>query len=432
MNHEALFSSFSPVTPDAWKQQIFREIKAATDAEKEAVFNQKLHWLTPEGITVPPFFTRENIHHIPAHPLRQQAGWRSRIEIAVREETAANETARESLAPGTDEIFFDLTHKSSVAWRTLLAGLPADQNLVQLLVSGTLLEDLQRSGDAAGQATLGVHWPGGDAPDIALADAVAAAMNASVPPRLVINGHDYHNAGASATQELAFSLAALTDCLDGLTDRGLTAGSILKATELWLSADTGFFLQIAKLRALRLLVGQLAGAYQAQHSNFRLHVRTARWNKFRQDAYNNMLRCTLEGMAAVLGGCDSLTVEPYNSRYGETDTQSRRIARNVHAILREESYLAKVADPAAGTYFLESLTYSLAQEAWKMFQTVEAQGGYRAARRSGFVQEEIAKVRTERENAIRQGKQVLVGINKYQPAEGESVPENLFEPLSDL
>jgi methylmalonyl-CoA mutase len=176
-------------------------------------------------------------------------------------------------------------------------------------------------------------------------------------------------------------------------------------------------------------VGQLAGAYRVQGSNFHLHVRTARWNKFRQDAYNNMVRCTLEGMAAVLGGCDSLTVEPYNSRYGETDTQSRRIARNVHAILREESYLAKVADPAAGTYFIESLTYSLAQEAWKLFQTVEAQGGYRAARQSGFVQEEIARVRTERENAIRQGKQVLVGINKYQPAGEEGVPANLFEPL---
>jgi methylmalonyl-CoA mutase len=198
----------------------------------------------------------------------------------------------------------------------------------------------------------------------------------------------------------------------------VAAETILNQTELSVSADTSFFLQIAKVRAMRLLMIQFAEAYGVKEGNFHLHVRTARWNKFRQDAYNNIIRSTLEGMAAVLGGCDLLTVEPYNIHFSEPDAPSRRIARNVHAILREESYLAKVADPAAGTYFIENLTHALAAEAWKLFQAVEAGGGYRVAWQSGFFRREIDKVRTEKENAIRQGRMVLVGINKYLPADG--------------
>jgi methylmalonyl-CoA mutase len=142
-----------------------------------------------------------------------------------------------------------------------------------------------------------------------------------------------------------------------------------------------------------------------------------------------MLRATLEAMAAVLGGCDTLTVEPYNRRFDTPDSLSRRVARNVHAILREESYLDKVADPAAGAYFIENTTYALAAQAWQLFQSVEGRGGYWAARQNGFIREETEKVREQKEAAVRQSGQVLVGINKYLPQEGKNLPEQLFELL---
>jgi methylmalonyl-CoA mutase len=144
-----------------------------------------------------------------------------------------------------------------------------------------------------------------------------------------------------------------------------------------------------------------------------------------------MLRAALEAMAAVLGGCDTLTVEPYNARFAEPDALSRRMARNVHAILREESYLAKVADPAAGAYYLEHTTYALAGRAWELFQAVEGQGGYWAARRNGFLRREIETVRAQKEAALRSGEQVLVGVNKYLPQGGTHLPEALFEPLPE-
>ncbi|MBD0257247.1 MAG: methylmalonyl-CoA mutase, partial [Cytophagales bacterium] len=248
---------------------------------------------------------------------------------------------------------------------------------------------------------------------------------------LVIGGGSIQDAGGSATQELAFTLAAFVDCADKLTDQGLDAETVFANTEFSLAADTNFFFQVAKFRALRRLVGQAGAAFGVRQADVAVHGRTARWNKFRQDAYNNMLRAALEAMAAVLGGCDTLTVEPYNARFAEPEALARRMARNVHAILREESYLAKVADPAAGAYYLENTTYALAGRAWELFQAVERQGGYWAARQNGFLRREIETVRAQKEAALRNGEQVLVGVNKYLPQGGATLPEALFEPLPE-
>jgi hypothetical protein len=247
---------------------------------------------------------------------------------------------------------------------------------------------------AAAGSVIAVDWLSRPAaPEAAHYDQLATLVRSSgaLPGKrpLVIGGGSVHDAGAAATQELAFTLAAFVDCADQLTDRGLDAKTVFANTELSLAADTNFFFQVAKFRALRLLAGQVGAAYSVRGAAVEVHGRTARWNKFRQDAYNNMLRATLEAMAAVLGGCDTLTVEPYNVRFAEPDALSRRVARNVHAILREESYLAKVADPAAGAYYIENTTYALAGRAWELFQAVEGQGGYWAARQNGFLRREI-------------------------------------------
>ncbi len=435
MEHEALFDHFPPTAQAAWKKQIIKEIKAATDAEKEAFFDRKLRWRTPEGVVVEPFYTPESAALFPAVPLREKAGWRGREEITVQTAEAANRLAGEALAGGIEDVSFDLRRNLPVQPEPLLAGL-SPGGPVRLLLDGTSLNaGLQLADNGAG-GVVAVDWlsrPG--APEAAHYDGLAGLVRGgkALPGKrpLVIGGGSFQDAGAAATQELAFTLAAFVDCVDQLTDRGLDAGTVFANTELSLAADTNFFFQVAKFRALRVLAGQVGAAYGVQGATVEVHGRTARWNKFRQDAYNNMLRATLEGMAAVLGGCDTLTVEPYNARFAEPDALSRRVARNVHAILREESYLAKVADPAAGAYYLENTTYALAGRAWELFQAVEGQGGYWAAQRNGFIRRETEQVRAQREAALRSGEGVLVGINKYLPQGGANLPEALFEPLPE-
>jgi methylmalonyl-CoA mutase len=435
MEHEALFDHFPPAGAAAWKKQILKEIKAATDAEKEALFDRKLRWRTPEGIVVEPFYTPESLASIPAVPLREKAGWRGREEINAEAEAVANRWAHEALAGGIDDVGFDLRCKNDAHADALLAGLSA-KGPIRLLVDGISLNMVRQPASRGAVSVIAVDWLSRPAaPETAHYDQLATLVRGSgaLPGKrpLVIGGGSVHDAGAAATQELAFTLAAFVDCVDQLTDRGLDAKTIFANTELSLAADTNFFFQVAKFRALRLLAGQVGAAYSVRGAAVEVHGRTARWNKFRQDAYNNMLRATLEAMAAVLGGCDTLTVEPYNVRFAEPDALSRRVARNVHAILREESYLAKVADPAAGAYYIENTTYALAGRAWELFQAVEGQGGYWAARQNGFLRREIETVRAQKEAAIRSDEQVLVGINKYLPQGGSHLPEALFEPLPE-
>ncbi len=433
MEQEALFDHFPPAGAPAWKKQIIKEIKAATDAEREAFFDRKLRWRTPEGVVVEPFYTPENLGSLPAVPLRGKAGWRGREDITVTAEGTANQLAREALTSGITDVGFDLRRKNAARPDALLAGLSAD-GPVRLLVDGTAPNVATQPG--ANGSVVAVDWLSRPAaPGAAHYDRLAILVRggSALPGKrpLVIGGGVLHDAGAAATQELAFTLAAFVDCADQLTDRGLDAETVFAQAELSLAADTNFFFQVAKFRALRLLAAQVGATYGVHGAAVEVHGRTARWNKFRQDAYNNMLRATLEAMAAVLGGCDTLTVEPYNARFAEPDALSRRMARNVHAILREESYLAKVADPAAGAYYLENTTYVLAGRAWELFQAVEKQGGYWAARQNGFLRREIETVRAQKEAALRSGEQVLVGVNKYLPQGGASLPETLFEPLPE-
>jgi methylmalonyl-CoA mutase len=126
-----------------------------------------------------------------------------------------------------------------------------------------------------------------------------------------------------------------------------------------------------------------------------------------------MVRATVEAMAAILGGVNSITVLPYNNDTG--DAFATRIARNISVILKEESYLDKVLNVASGAYYIEYLTHRFAAEAWKLFQTVEARGGFMQATKDGFIQEQIATLRKAKEEDYNSGKQVLVGVNKYAP-----------------
>ncbi len=428
-----LFKDFSHVTAEDWKKQILKDLKAVTDADKNELYQTQLRKSTFEGITLEPFYGTHDLPGAQTGPLRTKPGWFYREEIAVTQPNSFSQRVTEAVTGGAQSILFDIFPQTPVDFNSLLqtvdpARMPVSFRIKALNQLAELLPLLGTEAKGSLDYALPVPEWQPDAYQV-VSQAIRHFSGNKYFKALTVSGHYFHEAGASAVQELACVLASVVELLDKFTGQNVPATDILGAMEVSLSVDTNYFLQIAKVRALRPLVSQIGAAYGVADPVVSLHVRTARWNKFGQDAYNNMLRATLEGMAGVLGGCDSLTIEGYNARFAENDAFARRIARNVSAILREESFLGKVADPAAGAYFIENLTHSLASQAWQLFQTIEAKGGFSAAWDGQFIGREISAVRQQKEEAFRSGQQTLVGINKYLPQGGTPLREEIFERL---
>jgi methylmalonyl-CoA mutase len=216
-----------------------------------------------------------------------------------------------------------------------------------------------------------------------------------------------HEAGAHAVQELGYAIAAGVERLAELTAT-LPVDTIAPQVEFVFAVGPSYFIEIAKLRAARILWAMAVDAFGPRDDGacrMRLHVRTPERNKSAYDRYTNLLRVTTEAAAAVIGGCDQLAVEPF--------AFDAHLALNVQRILQEEAHLDAVADPAGGSYYIEALTDALAREGWKLFQQVEADGGYAKALASGSVGKALAETRAAREKAYSTRRRALVGVNNY-------------------
>ena len=215
-----------------------------------------------------------------------------------------------------------------------------------------------------------------------------------------------HEAGAHAIQELGFGIAAGVETL--------ASNPAAVEIEFLFAAGPSYFIEIAKLRAARILWAQVVSAFGDTACRMKLHVRTPQRNKSVYDRYTNLLRVTTEALSAVVGGCDSLSVGSFGF--------DSHLAANVQHLLKEESHIDAVADPAGGSYYIEALTDSLAREAWKLLQKVEAEGGYAAATASGAVEKALAETRAARAKAYSGRRRALVGVNNY-PNLTEKTPE---------
>ena len=186
--------------------------------------------------------------------------------------------------------------------------------------------------------------------------------------------------------------------------------------ECTLSISSNYFMEIAKLRAFRMLWATMLEQYKPQCDcayKIRINSVASTWNKTIYDPYVNMLRTTTEGMSAALGGADSITLQPFDVTYKKDDDFSRRISRNVQIILKEESYFDKVVDPAAGSYYIENLTDSIAEYAWKLFQSVEAEGGIITMTEDGRIKAAIEESCNKRNMNIATRRYILLGTNQY-------------------
>ncbi len=212
-----------------------------------------------------------------------------------------------------------------------------------------------------------------------------------------VNGSLIQEAGGTLTEELAFTLSMANEYMAILTARGIDAADVAAGMQFSLASGPNYFMEIAKIRAARILWRKICEVYglPAEKSQVRIHSTTSQWNMTLYDPHVNMLRGTTEAMSSILGGADLITVLPFDHPYGKSSAFSDRIARNVQIILRDEAYLDRVADPAAGSYYIESLTDSLAEKAWELFRKTERKGGFRKAFEKGFIQEPCADIQTK-------------------------------------
>ncbi len=317
-------------------------------------------------------------------------------------------------APGTEILNLEKEFPAvpTAAWESVIAkdlkGADYDKKLVWRTEEGLAVRPYYRKenlGELEGQLSIRRSHRGWEISSTAKlsADAIRADL--------------LHEAGAHAIQELGYAIAAGVERLAALAD-SKPVDAAAREVEFVMAIGPSYFLEIAKLRAARLLWAQALAAFGVKDSEagyMRMTVRTPRRNKSFYDRHTNLLRVTTEALSAVIGGCDQLIVDAFGF--------DNHLALNIQRILREESHLDVVADPAGGSYYIESLTDFIGREAWKLFQQVEAEGGYAKALASGSVEKALAAARTARDKSMSSRRRSMVGVNNY-PNLTEKAPES--------
>lgn len=453
-----LFSEFPKVPKEQWKEKTLADLKG-TD------FDKKLVWKTLEGFDLQPYYASEDLKKLnylkkfESTILNMQDGsqapryWVNREKIEVEDALSANKAAIKALNSGADGLIFDLTGKDGIDIKKLLNNiLPlhcsvsfiADRDAAKLIKgyftyeSENHIESSQLFGSINYDPIRNLTLKGKMADDgfKVLKEIIEITDDADRFYGLTVNSAQFQNSGSSITQELAFTLNVAIDYIDKLVELGLSADQIIRNIEFSMSVGTDYFLEIGKLRALRILFYKIAESYgltDYDPGSLNIHSVSSGWTKTVYDPYVNMLRNTTEAMSAVIGGCNALTIAPYNETFEQPTELSKRISRNVSNMLKEESYFDKIVDPSAGSYYIENITDELVQKAWSLFTEIEKDGGFIENFKSGSIQSKIKESRTKKLKLASQRREVFVGTNQtpntneklnIQQSTASSVPES--------
>jgi methylmalonyl-CoA mutase len=448
------FTEFPPASREQW-------LKLVSGALKGASFEKRLVSKTYDGIAIEPLYGRDATAR-PVFGRTAGAPWQVLQRIEHPDPAAANAQALHDLDNGADGLslvfagavgaygFGLRPDKVSVARALdgvmLDAGIALDLQVNAAHAKSVIeaLTDLARQHGLAPSAAgirFGLDWIGA----VATSGQIPAPWSEAGPefargirsladqgyhgPFAVADARVVHDAGGSEAQELAYALAAALAYLRALESGGVALDEARRMIYFRLAADADQFLTTAKFRALRKLWARVEDACGLPGRPAFIAADTAWRMMTRRDPFVNMLRTTMAVVAAGLGGADSITVLPHTAAIGLPDEFARRIARNAQLILLEESNLAKVADPAAGSGGFESLTQALCETAWTLFQEIEKAGGAAAALEQGLIQAKVAALRGERERAIVRRKDALTGTSEFPDIAETSVAVLAPSPL---
>jgi methylmalonyl-CoA mutase len=453
--NQLLFDDFAPVSTEAWMEKIAADLKGAD-------FEKKLVWRTNEGFNVRPFYRSEdleNVSYLDTLPgdvpfvrgnEATPKGWHVRQDILVNDVSKANEKALELLTKGVTSLGFIIDDEELLtpdAIASLLKNINSDAMEVNFSVrhgNKKLMEALVATFQKYNRDLSQVQGSIGFDPigSFTISGKVCTSMEEMMDyacelletgkvlskfRTIAINGRYFNNAGATVVQELGLALSMGNQYLSELTNRNVSIGDATAALKFNFGVGSNYFMEIAKLRAARMLWASIVEQYKpsgTEAQKMHIHSETSEWNKTIFDPYVNMLRTQTEAMSATLGGTQSLTVQPFDFLYKESNNFSERIARNQQLLLKEESHFDKIADPAAGSYYIEQLTDSIAEEAWKLFVEIEEKGGYLAALKEGYVQQMVKESADKRRKAVATRRENLLGTNQF-PNFAEQVSANL-------
>jgi methylmalonyl-CoA mutase len=240
-----------------------------------------------------------------------------------------------------------------------------------------------------------------------------------------ISGYHMQEAGASQTLELAFTLADGREYVRAALARGMNVDDFAGRLSFFFGIGMNFYLEIAKLRAARLLWWRIMKAFEPKNPKslmLRTHCQTSGWSLTEQDPYNNVVRTAIEAMAAVFGGTQSLHTNSFDEAIALPSDFAARIARNTQLLIQDETHITSVVDPWAGSYLIESLTQQMADKAWAIVEEVEAMGGMTKAVESGWAKLKIEAEAAEKQARIDSGRDVIIGVNRYRPEKEEPLP----------
>ena len=443
-----------------------------------------LNWVTPEGISVKPLYTQEDTADLPyantlpgfepflrgpqatmyaVRPwtIRQYAGFSTALE--------SNAFYRKALAAGGQgvSVAFDLaTHrgydsdhprvtgdvgKAGVAidsvedMKVLFDGIPLDQVSVSMTMNGAVLPVLagyvvaaEEQGVAQDQLSGTIQndilkefmvrntyiYP--PEPSMKIIGDIIEHTAQHMPKfnSISISGYHMQEAGANQALELAFTLADGKEYVKTALGKGLDVDAFAGRLSFFWAVGMNFYLEIAKMRAARLLWAKIMREFGAKNPKslmLRTHSQTSGWSLTEQDPYNNIVRTTIEAMAAVFGGTQSLHTNSFDEAIALPTEFSSRIARNTQLIIQEETHITNVVDPWAGSYMMEKLTQEMADAAWAIIQEVDEMGGMTQAVDSGWAKLKIEASAAEKQARIDSGKDVIVGVNKYKLAKEDAV-----------
>lgn len=449
---EKLFTDFPAISTEEWMAKITADLKGAD-------FEKKLVWKTDEGFKVNPFYRNENIEGLKTVDVlpgefpyvrgtKKDNDWYVRQDITVVDFKAANAKALEVLnkgitslgfiikgddvnaeniktllndiCPEAVELNFSTCHRKSLELVKILADYLKSKDVDLLKCFGSVNYDpfktiLKKGVDNA-------EW---------VKQAAEIVTAAATLPRfrvLNVNANKLNNAGAYIYQELGYALANGNEVLSKLVEAGLDTALVAKKIKFNFGIGANYFMEIAKFRAARWLWAEIVAAYNplCKHecpnksedgicrcaSKIYMHAETSTYNMTVFDAHVNLLRSQTEAMSASIAGVNSLTVLPFDEPFKDSDNFSERIARNQQLLLKEECHFDKITDPSAGSYYIENLTVSIADQAWKLFLEIDQNGFYEALK-AGVVQGAIKASSDNRFKSLATRREILLGTNQY-------------------
>ena len=459
----------------AWTERATKEFKGVAPEDRP--------WRTPEGIDVKPLYTAEDVTDLPepGYPgfppytrgpyatMYANRPWTIRQYAGFSTPEESNAFYRRALAAGQKglSVAFDLaTHRGydsdhprvvgdvgkagvaidSVAdMQILFDGIPLDEMSVSMTMNGAVLPIMacyivagEEQGVAHEQLSGTIQndilkefmvrntyiYPPG--PSMRIISDIIGYASREMPRfnTISISGYHMQEAGATADLELAFTLADGVEYVRAARDAGLDVDAFAPRLSFFFAIGMNFFMEVAKLRAARLLWGELMEQFEPANPKSRMlrtHCQTSGVSLTEQDPYNNVVRTAVEAMAAVLGGTQSLHTNSFDEALGLPTDFSARIARNTQLILSEETGIPNVIDPLAGSYYVESLTHALADRARTIIAEVEELGGMTKAVESGMPKLRIEEAAARRQARVDRGEDVVVGVNAYVPDDVEQV-----------